>query len=238
MKYCLVDLCEELLVLLHNETSVNIFQHLLHGCILNHQIELCFRLMDCSAQDLRNENPACYHRKSAWLPLPSLYSATSYNQARRSTGNMVSTSIMRGVQRRTKGFYRSYFMESSLRDTDWRRDRGKRVLEGTADKERLWRNGTGYGITRRGDRGQRGSENMRRGGWGVEKKGFQVMTEGVILTVGHTLILDLQVLVGPWAGVREDIWTCDHNALGPIVASGNKKDKKQQLLKIDARLPK
>lgn len=27
----------------------------------------------------------------------------------------------------------------------------------------------------------------------------------VILTVGHTLILDLQVLVGPWAGVREDI---------------------------------
>lgn len=26
-----------------------------------------------------------------------------------------------------------------------------------------------------------------------------------ILTVGHTLILDLQVLVGPWAGVREDI---------------------------------
>lgn len=38
--------------------------------------------------------------------------------------------------------------------------------------------------------------------WG---KGFQVMTEGVILTVGHTLILDLQVLVGPWAGVREDI---------------------------------
>lgn len=166
MKYCLVDVHKELSVLLHNETSVSIFQHLLHGCILNHQTELCFRLMDYSAQDLRNETPACYHRKSAWLPLPSLYSATSYKQARRSTGNMVSTSIMRGVQRRTKGFYRSYFMESSLRDTDWRRDRGKRVLERTADKERLWRNGTGYGITRRGDRGQRGSENMRWGGWG------------------------------------------------------------------------
>ena len=45
------------------------------------------------------------------------------------------------------------------------------------------------------------------------------MTERVILTVGHTLILDLQVLVGPWAGIREDIGTCDDNALGPIVAS-------------------
>lgn len=27
----------------------------------------------------------------------------------------------------------------------------------------------------------------------------------VRLTVGHTLILDLQVLVGSWAGVRENI---------------------------------
>lgn len=27
----------------------------------------------------------------------------------------------------------------------------------------------------------------------------------VRLTVGHTLILDLQVFVGAWAGIREDI---------------------------------
>lgn len=34
---------------------------------------------------------------------------------------------------------------------------------------------------------------------------FSIHDRRVILTVGHTLILDLQVLVGPWAGVREDI---------------------------------
>lgn len=40
----------------------------------------------------------------------------------------------------------------------------------------------------------------------------------VRLTVGHTLILDLQVFVGSWAGVREDIRTRDHDTLGPVVA--------------------
>lgn len=40
----------------------------------------------------------------------------------------------------------------------------------------------------------------------------------VRLTVGHTLILDLQVLVGSWAGVREDVRTRDHDTLGPVVA--------------------
>lgn len=43
-----------------------------------------------------------------------------------------------------------------------------------------------------------------------------------ILTVGNTLILDLQIFVGPWTGVWEDIRTCDHYALGSIVAPGGK----------------
>lgn len=41
----------------------------------------------------------------------------------------------------------------------------------------------------------------------------------LILTVGYTLILDLQVLVCSWARVGEDVRTSDHNALGSIVAS-------------------
>lgn len=35
--------------------------------------------------------------------------------------------------------------------------------------------------------------------------GVSINDRRVILTVGHTLILDLQILVGPWAGVREYI---------------------------------
>lgn len=42
-------------------------------------------------------------------------------------------------------------------------------------------------------------------GGGREEERFSIHDRTVILTVGHTLILDLQVLVGPWAGVREDI---------------------------------
>lgn len=59
-----------------------------------------------------------------------------------------------------------------------------------------------------------------------EAGGVDLMAE-VILTIGHTLILDLQVFVGPWAGVREDIWTRDHNTLGPIVASGRGETKRR-----------
>jgi len=38
-----------------------------------------------------------------------------------------------------------------------------------------------------------------------EEEGFSIQDRRVILTVGNTLILDLEVLVSPWAGVREDI---------------------------------
>lgn len=40
---------------------------------------------------------------------------------------------------------------------------------------------------------------------GKEEGAVSINDRGVILTVGHTLILDLQVLVGPWTGVREDV---------------------------------
>lgn len=59
----------------------------------------------------------------------------------------------------------------------------------------------------------------------MEGKAGEVLSfhdSGIILTVGHTLILDLQVLVRPGAGVREDVWTRDYDTLGPIVASENK----------------
>lgn len=43
-----------------------------------------------------------------------------------------------------------------------------------------------------------------RGEWG--EVGEAGGGDGVsVLTVGDTLVLDFQVLVGPWAGVREDI---------------------------------
>ena len=60
------------------------------------------------------------------------------------------TSIIKAVQKRTKGFYRLYFMKSSWCDTDGRRNRGKwcwKVLQmkraECLDKAEE-RNGTGY----------------------------------------------------------------------------------------------
>lgn len=38
-----------------------------------------------------------------------------------------------------------------------------------------------------------------------EEEEFPIHDRRVLLTVGDTLILDLQVLVGSWAGVWEDI---------------------------------
>lgn len=38
-----------------------------------------------------------------------------------------------------------------------------------------------------------------------------------ILTVGDTLILDLQVLVRSGTGVREHVDPCDHHTLSPVV---------------------
>lgn len=57
---------------------------------------------------------------------------------------------------------------------------------------------------RREERGPKERAKLRMGGGRVEGE-FSSHDRRVILTVGHTLILDLQVLVGPRAGVREDI---------------------------------
>lgn len=81
------------------------------------------------------------------------------------------------------------------------------MLEGVADKERRLsgRNGTEYGTTA-GERGQGGrGETMGKGCREREKGEFTIHDRRAILTVGNTLILDLQVFVGPWAGVGEDI---------------------------------
>lgn len=45
----------------------------------------------------------------------------------------------------------------------------------------------------------------RMGVWGKGGGRVSIHDTRVRLTVGHTLILDLQVFVGSWAGVREDI---------------------------------
>lgn len=64
------------------------------------------------------------------------------------------------------------------------------------------------------------------------EEGLSFHDRRIILTVGHTLILDLQVLVRPWAGVREDVWTRDYDALGPIVASEKDRGKKAKKLSL------
>lgn len=38
-----------------------------------------------------------------------------------------------------------------------------------------------------------------------------------VLTVGDALVLDLQVLVGPWAGVWKHIGPRDHHTLGAVI---------------------
>ena len=49
-----------------------------------------------------------------------------------------------------------------------------------------------------------------------------------VLTVGDTLVLDLQVLVGPWAGVWEHVRPCYHHTLGAVItpARGRSEGKK------------
>lgn len=124
----------------------------------------------------------------------------------------MSTSIIKAVQKRTKGFYRSYFMKSSWCDTDGRKDRGKwcwKVLQTRrADclNKAEGRNGIGYDMSRikSGEEAKRETDDVRVGGKGHEGKS-SIHDSRVILTVGHTLILDLQVFVGSWAGVWEDI---------------------------------
>lgn len=131
-----------------------------------------------------------------------------HNQACRSAGNTVSTSIIRAVWKRTKGFYRSYFMKSSWCDTDGRRE-GEigcwKVLQ-TKKGDCLEEMGQNMVQHRRRDRGQGGrGETMGKGCREREKGEFTIHDRRAILTVGNTLILDLQVFVGPWAGVGEDI---------------------------------
>ena len=43
-----------------------------------------------------------------------------------------------------------------------------------------------------------------------------------VLTVGDTLVLDLQVLVGARTGVWEDVGPCHHGTLGPVVTPGGR----------------
>ncbi len=110
-----------------------------------------------------------------------------HNQARRTAGNTASTSIIEAVQKRTKGFYRSYFMKSSWRDTDGRRDKRKRVLEGVAHEERRlsgqgrrkkWDGMRCYREERERAEKKRETEDERVGGGGG---GVQFMTEGSYL---------------------------------------------------------
>lgn len=88
------------------------------------------------------------------------------------------------------------------------------VLEGVADKERrLSGQGSGrkwdrirYDTDEREKRDRERAEEKRVRVSGKREEGqFSIHDRRVKLTVGHTLILDLQVLIGPWAGVREDI---------------------------------
>lgn len=115
-----------------------------------------------------------------------------HNWARWSAGNTVSTSIIKAVQKRTKGFYRSYFMKSSWCDTDGRRDRGKWCLKvlwmkraDCLDKAE-GRNGTGYDMTQKREREREGREEERNWGcegWGGEKEEGEVFNSW---QKGHT----------------------------------------------------
>lgn len=129
--------------------------------------------------------------------------------------------------RRLRG---SYFMKGSWCDTD--RERRRKMLERVA--HRKTGHVEGCDATEGGRRGAMTSgleqwvdgwvKGGRRGG-GDCFFFFFINDRKVRLTVGHTLILDLQVFVGSRAGVRENIWTCDHDTLGPVVAPGRKKMK-------------
>lgn len=83
-------------------------------------------------------------------------------------------------------------------------ERGReRVAHDNWTREWMWRGG--------GRPERRDGRVDRSGGWMGESRvggeGAEVSFNDrrVRLTVGHTLILDLQVFVGSWAGVREDV---------------------------------
>lgn len=51
-----------------------------------------------------------------------------------------------------------------------------------------------------------------------------------VLTVGDTLVLDLQILVGPWAGVWEHVRPRYHHALSAVItpARGDRREKEER----------
>lgn len=51
-----------------------------------------------------------------------------------------------------------------------------------------------------------------------------------VLTVGNTLVLDLQVLVSPWAGVWEHVGPRYHHTLGAVItpARGDSHKKREE----------
>lgn len=54
---------------------------------------------------------------------------------------------------------------------------------------------------------------------------FFLYLRGGVLTVGDALVLDLQVLVGSRAGVREDVDPGDDHTLSPVVTPGGMRDR-------------
>lgn len=59
-----------------------------------------------------------------------------------------------------------------------------------------------------------------KGGMGGAVNGVRGLGGGdrvSVLTVGDTLVLDLQVLVGPWAGVWEHVRPRYHHTLGAVI---------------------
>lgn len=127
---------------------------------------------------------------------------------------------------RVRGLHGSYFMKGSWCDTD--RGRRRKRCWNVLHREKL---DTGRDVVRQ----REGREERWWAGWscgwtgewrvGGEEAKVLFNDRKVRLTVGHTLILDLQVFVGSRAGVREDVWTRDHDTLGPVVAPGSRKMK-------------
>lgn len=138
-----------------------------------------------------------------------------------------------------RGFTGLYLMKSSWCDTDGGRNRGQRGKKRKKKMKKWVPVGASHGEERLSARGRDWTRHQerraedRRCGWKTRrrKRGrglAQSYGREVVLTVGHTLILDLQVLVGSRAGVREDVRTRDHDALGPVVASGGGREAERR----------
>ncbi len=80
-----------------------------------------------------------------------------------------------------------------------------------------WLRGRGLGGGGEGD----GAGEVR--GWGCWD-GVSVS----LLTVWHTFILDLQVLVGSWTGVRKNIRTSHHHTLSPIITPEKTRERERE----------